>query len=126
MSDKDRRELTREEMERRIREVVNIGRIPEPREIEVVANLSRRFNKKEREARAKIGRKLIERIDGMNYEELSEKDTALARYYRYNIATSFIGMSLDEFLPADPVHREDELVYMDAGARLAALEYMQD
>lgn len=35
-------------------------------------------------------------------------------------------MSREEFLPANPVHREDEMVYMELGARVAALDYMQD
>ena len=66
-----------------------------------------------------VGQRLIERIDGIDHDKLTDEKFAKGRYYRYNIAVSLRGMSREEFLPANPVHREDEMVYMELGARVA-------
>ncbi len=78
---------------------------------------------------AQVGQALIGFIDNINYgdENFSEEDTALARYYRYSIAVSLMGMSREEYLSAMPTtHREIEMDYMNYGAVLSAKDYMKD
>src|SRR5947209_711508 len=67
---------------------------------------------------ALIGQVLTGFIDNINYgdENFSEEDTALARYYRYSIAVSYMGMSREEYLPTNPSNREHEMAYMNYGA----------
>ncbi len=77
-------------------------------------------------ALAVVGERLTELIDAVDPRELTEEEFAKSRYYRYSLAVSLRGMNREEFLPDNPVHREDELLYLDMGAREAALECLED
>jgi len=137
---KGRRELTPEEMEeirRLTREGMNSFLMSHAEELKARTDLSKSLSDEERVAFAKDGSALVERLEGIGSEKLSRAGLSVedeaywhalyqASYYRYSVAVTLLGMSREEFLPTNPVAREGEMLFMEAGAKVAALDYLRN
>src|SRR5690242_19464850 len=98
-----------EEMDRQIREVID---------------LSRMFSKEELGAIAKVGEVLTEHIDGIDPVAMTQEEYAKTRYYRYSLAVSLMGESRERYLmlnalfgsdPFPDLRDEPDIHYLELG-----------